>query len=103
MLLTEVYANYMGAMMAIIPAFFAGITGADFVLGMQKLGAGMGIIGVLGAGIGQGNAGAGACMAIGRNPEVAGKITSTMIISAGIAESGAIYALVISILLMFVH
>lgn len=57
---------------------------------------------VLGAGIGQGAVGQGACLAIGRNPEMYGKITSTMIIASGIAESGAIYSLVIAILLIFV-
>nr|WP_232017523.1 hypothetical protein [Mycoplasma mycoides] len=46
--------------------------------------------------------GQGACLAIGRNPEMASKVTSTMIVSAGISESGAIYSLVIAILLIFV-
>ncbi|WP_420855366.1 ATP synthase F0 subunit C [Williamsoniiplasma lucivorax] len=70
--------------------------------GLRFLGAGVAAIGILGAGIGQGVVGQGACLAIGRNPEMASKITSTMIIAAGIAESGAIYALVIAILLIFV-
>ncbi|KAF5274339.1 hypothetical protein FQR65_LT17010 [Abscondita terminalis] len=58
--------------------------------GLRFIGAGLAIIGAIGAGVGQGNAGAGACMAIGRNPEASGKITTTMVISAGIAESETI-------------
>ncbi|AKU79292.1 F0F1 ATP synthase subunit C [Spiroplasma turonicum] len=70
--------------------------------GYKLLGAGICSFGMIGASLGQGLVGYGACLAIGRNPEVAPKVTSTLIITAGFAESGAIYALVISILLIFV-
>ncbi|WP_422397915.1 MULTISPECIES: F0F1 ATP synthase subunit C [unclassified Spiroplasma] len=70
--------------------------------GLKLLGAGLTGMGMVGASIGQGIVGYGACIAIGRNPETAPKITSTLIITAGFAESGAIYALVIAILLIFV-
>ncbi|WP_100917127.1 hypothetical protein [Spiroplasma floricola] len=70
--------------------------------GLKLMGAGLTGIGMIGASIGQGLVGYGACIAIGRNPETAPKITSTLIITAGFAESGAIYALVIAILLIFV-
>ncbi|WP_370456486.1 F0F1 ATP synthase subunit C [Spiroplasma sp. BIUS-1] len=70
--------------------------------GLKFLGAGLTGMGMIGASIGQGMVGYGACIAIGRNPETAPKITSTLIITAGFCESGAIYALVIAILLIFV-
>ncbi|WP_094049860.1 F0F1 ATP synthase subunit C [Spiroplasma corruscae] len=70
--------------------------------GLKLIGAGICSFGMIGASLGQGVVGAGACLAIGRNPEIAPKVTSTLIITAGFAESGAIYALVISILIIFV-
>ncbi|AHI53461.1 F0F1 ATP synthase subunit C [Spiroplasma sabaudiense Ar-1343] len=99
--MTTVFTNYVLTLSVILPNFFfaEGLTTGD---GLKALGAGMAAIGVLGAGIGQGITGQGACLAIGRNPELAGQITKTMILAAGIAESGAIYALIISLLLIFV-
>jgi F-type H+-transporting ATPase subunit c len=40
--------------------------------------------------------------ALGRNPEAAGEIRSTMIIGAALAEAVAIYAFVIAIIILFV-
>ncbi|AEM68479.1 ATP synthase subunit C [Mycoplasma putrefaciens] len=96
---SNILANYISALVVILPNLLAA---KDTAQGLQYVGAGVATIGVFGAGIGQGAIGQGACLAIGRNPEMASKITSTMIIAAGIAESGAIYSLVIAILLIFV-
>jgi F-type H+-transporting ATPase subunit c len=109
-LMTNVYANLFSALTVVMPTSFSARMplGADKMtvtrtgVGLKMIGAGIAGIGMFGAGLGQGLTGQGACMAIGRNPEVASKITSTMIIGAGIAESGAIYALVIAILIIFV-
>ncbi|ATZ19047.1 F0F1 ATP synthase subunit C [Williamsoniiplasma somnilux] len=102
-LMANVYGNLFAALATILPNFLAETAATTSTGdGLKFLGAGVAGIGVFGAGIGQGAVGQGACMAIGRNPEMASKITSTMIIAAGIAESGAIYALVIAILLVFV-
>ena len=73
------------------------------ILGCCALGAGICMgIGALGPGIGEGNAVSKACEAIGRQPESKGAVTSTMIMGCAIAETTGIYALVISILLIFV-
>ena len=56
----------------------------------------------LGPGIGEGNAVAKACEAIGRQPECKGDVTSTMLMGCAIAETTGLYALVIAILLIFV-
>ncbi len=69
---------------------------------VKYLGAGLSATGMLGAGIGQGYAGGKAAEAVGRNPEAESKIRNMMIIGAAIAESGALYALVVAILLIFV-
>ena len=72
------------------------------ILGCCALGAGMAMIAGIGPGIGEGNAVARACEAIGRQPECKGDVTSTMIIGCAIAETTGLYALVIALLLIFV-
>lgn len=72
------------------------------VLGCCALGAGVAMIAGVGPGIGEGNAVAKACEAIGRQPECKSDVTSTMILGCAIAETTGIYALVIALLLIFV-
>ncbi len=72
------------------------------ILGCCALGAGIAMIAGIGPGIGEGNAVAKACEAIGRQPEAKGEVTSTMIMGCAIAETTGLYALVIAILLIFV-
>lgn len=69
----------------------------------SALGAGIAAIGCLGAGIGIGNATASAVEAIARQPEMSGKIMTTLILGCALAESTAIYALVVALLVLFVH
>jgi len=59
-------------------------------------------LGAIGPGVGIGLIGYGAMMAIGRNPDAKGSILSNMIISMAFAESVAIYALIMSIIIVFV-
>jgi len=67
------------------------------------LAAGLAIgLGAIGPGIGVGVLGFGAMQAPGRNPEARGVIFTNMIIMVAMAEAVAIYALVVSILLIFV-
>ena len=72
------------------------------ILGCCALGAGLAMIAGIGPGIGEGNAVAKACEAIGRQPESKGAVTTTMIMGCAIAETTGLYALVIAILLIFV-
>ena len=72
------------------------------ILGCCALGAGTAMIAGIGPGIGEGNAVAKACEAIGRQPESKGAVTSTMLMGCAIAETTGLYALVIAILLIFV-
>lgn len=73
------------------------------ILGCCALSAGICMgIGAIGPAIGEGNAVAKSCEAIGRQPESKGAITSTMIMGCAITESTGIYSLVIAILLIFV-
>jgi len=70
----------------------------------KLLAAGLAIaVGVIGPGIGIGILGAGAMNAIGRNPEAAGSITTNMILAIAFAEALGIYALIVSVILLFVY
>ena len=72
------------------------------ILGGCAIGAGLAMIAGIGPGIGEGNAVAKACEAIGRQPECKSDVTSTMLMGCAIAETTGLYALVIAILLIFV-
>ena len=86
----------------VIPAADASAK-ATFAVGAM-IAAGLAIgIGAVGAGMGIGNAASGACQAVGRNPGVQGKIMMTMLVGMAMAESIAIYALVVSLVLLFAN
>ena len=72
------------------------------ILGACALGAGVAMIAGIGPGIGEGNAVAKACEAIGRQPESKSDVTSTLLMGCAVAETTGLYALVIAILLIFV-
>lgn len=59
-------------------------------------------LGAIGPGIGIGLVALGALQAIGRNPEARGPIMTNMILGIAMAESVAIYALVVAVILVFV-
>ncbi|HTM22954.1 MAG TPA: ATP synthase F0 subunit C [Kofleriaceae bacterium] len=89
-------------------AFAADGTGASVetakegAKGWYALAAGLGIgIAALGGGIGQGRAAAAALDGIARNPGAADKIRTPMILGLAFIESLVIYALLISLALVF--
>ncbi|MGI6732094.1 MAG: ATP synthase F0 subunit C [Anaerovoracaceae bacterium] len=71
--------------------------------GLIALGAGIAAIGVIGGGIAIGTIGGKAVEAIARQPEAKSDITSTMILGIAFAEVTSLYALIVSILLIFVY
>ena len=66
------------------------------------LGAGIAALGTMATAIGQGYACAKAVEAVARNPEAESKIRTTLIVGDALAETSAIYSLIIAILLIFV-
>lgn len=74
----------------------------ELLHGMMAIGAGIAALGVIGGGIGIGTIGGKAVEAIARQPEAKGDITSTMILGIAFAEVTSLYALIVSILLIFV-
>ncbi len=74
------------------------------VLGCSLIGAGIAIgVGASGAGAGMGQAAGGGSVAVGRNPEAQGKIMLTMMVGMAMTESCAIYALVVSLILLYAN
>lgn len=59
-------------------------------------------LGAIGAAVGQGYTAARANLAVSRNPKISGDIFKSMLVGQAIAESASIFALVITILLLFV-
>ena len=75
---------------------------AGIIMGCCALGAGIAMIAGIGPGIGEGQAVAKACEAVGRQPESRSAVTTTMLMGCAVAEPTGLYALVIAILLIFV-
>jgi ATP synthase F0 subunit c len=67
----------------------------------KLIGAGLAMIGTLGPGIGIGIVVNGMLNAQGRNPEASGELFTNMILGIVFAESVAIYALVVALILIF--
>jgi F-type H+-transporting ATPase subunit c len=78
--------------------------GNALMIGLICIGAGLSIgLAGLGAGIGIGNVGQGATMGLARNPEVQPKLMVFMILGMALAESCAIYGLVVSLILLYAN
>jgi F-type H+-transporting ATPase subunit c len=58
-------------------------------------------LGAIGPAVGEGIVSARALEAIGRNPEVADKVTSLVFVMMAICESTGIYSLVLSLIILF--
>ena len=67
-------------------------------LGYLSAGIGAGLV-IIGAGVGIGKLAASAMEATGRQPEVAGQVRTSMIISAALIEGATFFALAICIIL----
>ncbi len=67
------------------------------VIGLKAIGAGLAMIGAIGAGAGVGIVVGGAVQGIARNPDASGAIQTNMILGIAFAEAIAIYALVVAL------
>lgn len=72
-------------------------------IGLIAIAAGLAMLSCFGSSIGQGLICARTVEGMARNPEMYSKLRSTMIIGCAITETCGIYALLISILLIFVY
>jgi F-type H+-transporting ATPase subunit c len=74
----------------------------DIVEAAKFIGAGLSMIGAVGAGTGIGLVVLGALQGMSRNPDYYGTILTNMILGIAFAEAIAIYCLVIAFLMLFV-
>lgn len=74
---------------------------AATILG-KLIGAGLSMIGTIGAGAGIGIVANGAVQGMARNPDASGNILTNMILGIAFAEAVAIYCLVVALLILFV-
>lgn len=74
----------------------------DNTLGLIAIGAGIAVVTGMMTGIGQGFAAGKAVEAVGKNPEAESKIRTMLILGCGLAETCAIYGMLISFLIIFV-
>jgi F-type H+-transporting ATPase subunit c len=74
----------------------------DIGRGLVAIGAGIAVFTGMMTGIGQGYAAGKAVEAVGRNPEAENKIRAMLILGDAIAETCAIYGMLIAFLLIFV-
>jgi len=72
------------------------------VTGLKAIGAGLAMLGAIGAGAGIGILVGGAVQGIARNPDASGDIQTNMILGIAFAEAIAIYALVVALIILFV-
>ncbi len=73
----------------------------DIVEAMSLLGAGLAMLGAIGAGVGVGIAASGGVQAMGRNPDATPTIQTNMILGMAFAEAVAIYALAVALIIIF--
>lgn len=79
------------------------LTAKTVVLSASAIGAGLAMLTGFGAGIGQGYVGGKAVEAIARQPEANAAVLRTLVIGDAIAESTAIYSLVIALILLYAN
>ncbi|GAP15272.1 ATP synthase F0 subcomplex C subunit [Longilinea arvoryzae] len=68
----------------------------------KLIGAGLAMIGTIGAGAGIGIVVNGAVQGMSRNPDASGTLMTNMILGIAFAEAVAIYCLVVALLILFV-
>jgi F-type H+-transporting ATPase subunit c len=73
------------------------------IMSFGQLAAGIAILTAASTAFGQGRIASHAIDAIARQPESRGAVSSTMIIGIALAETGGIYAFVLSLLLLFAN
>jgi ATP synthase F0 subunit c len=77
--------------------------GATLVIAASAIGAGFSMIAGVGPGIGQGYAAGKATEAVGKRPKLQSVIIRTMFLGQAVAQTTGIYALIISLVLMFAN
>ena len=80
-----------------------GFTGAELIAAMSSLGAGIAMVAMIGVGIGIGYNAGKTVESTARQPEAQGTLLKLMLIGVALTETAGIFALVISIMLLFAN
>ena len=80
-----------------------GFTGAELIAAMSSLGAGIAMVAMIGVGIGIGYNAGKPVESTARQPEAQGTLLKLMLIGVALTETAGIFALVISIMLLFAN
>ncbi len=95
----SIFALVIGLLILFIPS---GVANSGPLFAAAAIGAGLSIgLGCLGSGVGCGWPAAAACEGVARNPRRATPVTSLMIIGQAVAQSPSIFAIVVSLMLLF--
>jgi F-type H+-transporting ATPase subunit c len=90
------------ALVVAILLIFQNFTSGNLYTAVALISSGISMgIGAFGAGVGSGFPGGTACIGIARNPRVAGAINTNMLIGQAVAQTPAIFAMLVSFILMF--
>jgi ATP synthase F0 subunit c len=96
-----VFALVISIILVLVQQVTGKYTGASLTVAVGALSAGICMgAGAIGPGLGTGFAAAGACEAIGMNPEAHTGITRTMLVGGAVSQSTAVYSLAIAFLLI---
>ncbi|UCF95073.1 MAG: ATP synthase F0 subunit C [Desulfobacterales bacterium] len=81
---------------------FSNFTATSYVTVAGLLGAGLSIgFGAIGSGVGSGFPAGAACIGMGRQPAMSGRLTTNMLIGSAVCQTPSIFALVTSFILIF--
>ena len=90
------------ALVIAILLLFLGAPAASLLKGAALLGAGICMgFGAVGSGVGSGFPGGQACTGIARQPAVASRLTTNMLIGSAVCQTPAIFSMVVALMLMF--
>lgn len=91
------------ALVIAIMLLFMKIPSTSPLKAFSLLGAGLCMgLGAIGSGLGSGFSGKESCAGIARQPEMAGQLTTTMLIGSAVCQTPAIFAIVVSLMLIFI-
>jgi len=99
--MTRMALMAIGALLTSSPMLFAEATSESPFAGKGMAGLGAGIA-LIGAGLGFGRIGAAALESMARQPEVADKVSGSMITIAALLEGATFFALIVCLLIIFI-
>lgn len=80
-----------------------GLAGSAIVIAASTIGAGLSMIAGIGAGVGQGYAAGKSVESVGKRPDLQSNVLRVMFLGQAVAQTTGIYALIISLLLLFAN